>query len=101
MVHVNGPTLTLADGAKRNVHKCIPYVTPEPSDFTDDVDDNTVRLAQFDHLAQPPADDTPLQQQATVAPTPSVTPPWAAAPDLPILRCGTCNHRQREPYSAS
>ena len=61
VVHVNGSTLTLADGAKWNVRKCIPYVVPEPPDFTVDVDYNIARLAQFDHLAQPPADDAPLQ----------------------------------------
>ena len=101
MVHVNGPTLTLADGAKWNICKCIPYVAPEPPDFTVDVDDNTARLAQFDHLAQPPADDASLQQQASAAPTPPATPPWAAGPYLPTLRSGTRNRRQGEPYSPS
>ena len=101
MVHVNGPFLALADGAKWNVRKCIPYVAPEPTDFTVDMDDNTARLAQFDHLAQPPADDAPLQQQVTVAPKPPATPPWATAPDLSILRRGTSNLCQREPYSLS
>ena len=100
-MHVNGPTLTLADGAKWNVCKCIPYVAPEPPDFIVDVDDNTARLAQFEHLAQPPAENAPLQQQATVAPTTPATLPWAAAPDLPTLHRGTRNRRQREPYSPS
>ena len=65
---------------KWNVRKCIPYVATEPPDFAVDMDDNTLntaRLAQFDHLAQSSADDAPLQQQATVAPTPPATPPWA------------------------
>ena len=60
-MHVNEPTLTLADGTKWNVRKCILYITPELPDFTVDVDNNTARLAQFDHLAQPLADDVPFQ----------------------------------------
>ena len=118
VVHVNGLTLTLADGAKWNIRKCIPYVAPKPPEFTVDVDDNTARLVQFDHLVQPPADDTarlvqfdhlvqlpaddaPLQQQAIVAPTPPVTLPWTAVPNLPTLPRGTRNRHQCEPYSPS
>ena len=75
VVHVNGSNLTFADGAKWNVRKCIPYFAPVPPDFTDVVDNNTARLAQSDHLVQPLADNVPLQQQATVAPTPPATLP--------------------------